>query len=272
MTSRNHLGHDVCTVCGAAISGVEARVFDNTCTRLLCRVTRAQRIAQQISKDKQQRRREEARRRKEQALAQRDRLAAELQTAAHRTFQAFALPAQQRPLVPLPEDRKASFREHLERTVQEAFAVVVPAEAPSFSPAEDNANSHGEMSPILRAGCAVCQGRCCLQGGDQAYFTVDLVQRYRAQHPPATAQDVYREYDSRLGERTYENSCVYHQQQGCGLPRELRSDTCNSYECEELAELHREARASGEPLLLVALDGSEAVRWSVCSRSPPGQT
>jgi hypothetical protein len=75
-----------------------------------------------------------------------------------------------------------------------------------------------------------------------------------------------------LGERTYENSCVYHQQQGCGLPRELRSDICNSFECEELAELHREARASGEPLLLVALDGSEAVRWSVCSRSPPGQT
>ncbi len=272
MISRNQFGNKVCTVCGASISGVEPQGFDSTCSRLLCRVTHAGKTAQQLSAEKQRRRREEARRRKEQALAQRDRLAAELQITAHQAFPAFALPAQQRPLVPLPENRNASFREHLERIIQEAFAHTDSAEAPSFSSAEENANGPDEMSPILRAGCAVCQGRCCLQGGDHAYLTVDLVRQYRTQHPQATAQDVYREYDSRLGERTYEDSCVYHQQQGCRLPRELRSDTCNTYECEELAELHREARASDAALLLVALDGSQAVRWSVCSRSPAGQT
>jgi hypothetical protein len=174
-------------------------------------------------------------------------------------------------LVALAENRKELFREHLERVVQEAFAGTVSAEASSFSPAEDQASRQDEMLPILGAGCAVCEGRCCLQGGDRAYLTVDLVHRYRVQHPLATAEEVYREYDSRLAERTYENSCVYHQQQGCGLPRELRSDICNSFECEELAELHREARPSGEPLLLVALDGGQAVRWSVCSQSPAGQ-
>jgi hypothetical protein len=272
MINRSQLGLKICTVCGASISGVEPRVFDDTCSRLLCRITHARSTAQQISAEQRRRRREEARRRKEQALVHRDRLAAELQITAHQAFQVFALPAQQRPLVSLPENRKASFREHLELIVQEAFADTDSAETPSLSPAEENANGQDETSPILRAGCAVCQGRCCLQGGDHAYLTVDPVRQYRVQHPQATAQDVYREYDSRLGERTYENSCVYHQQQGCRLPRELRSATCNSFECEELAELHRDARASGEALLLVALDGSQAVRWSVCSRSPAGQT
>ena len=108
--------------------------------------------AQQLSAEKQRRRREEARRRKEQALAQRDRLAAELQITAHQAFPAFAVPAQQRPLVPLPENRKASFREHLERIIQEAFAHTDSAEAPSFSSAEENANGQDEVRQLALPG------------------------------------------------------------------------------------------------------------------------
>jgi hypothetical protein len=268
MINRSQLGHNVCPVCGASVSGVEARVVDDSCPCWLCRAAHLQRTVRQIYEEKQRRTRDAARRRKEHALACRDRLAAELPITAPQELLTFALPAQQRPLVRLAENRKALFREHLERVVQEAFGGTVSPEAPSLSQTEDKANCQDGMLPILGAGCAVCQGRCCWQGGDRAYLTVDLVLRFRAQYPQATAEDVYREYDSRLGERTYEDSCIYHQEQGCGLPRALRTDICNSFECEELDELHRAARATREPMLLVALDGSRAVRWSVYSGPP----
>lgn len=272
MINRNQFEHDVCPVCGASISGVEARLLDNTCPCWFCRATHLQRRVRQVYEGKQQRASDEALCRKEHALAHRNRLAAELQITTPQSFPTFALPAQEKPLVPLAENRKALFRQYLDRIVQEAFAGTRSPEAPPFSQAEDTANCRDEIVPILRAGCAVCRGRCCGQGGDHAFLTVALFLRFRAQHPQATPEDVYREYDSRLAERTYEDSCVYHQEQGCGLPRDLRPDICNSFECVELDELRREAPASGEAIFLVSLDGSRTVRWSVCGGSPAAQT
>lgn len=263
MISQGPLRGNVCPVCDASIPGVDGRLVEDPSPCWFCRAARLQRRVRQVYEEKQRRTRDEARRRKVHALACRDRLIAEMQTAAPRELPTFALPAQERPLIRLPENRKALFRGHFERVVQEAFAGAVSPAAPPLSPAADHANRQEEMSPILGAGCAVCQGRCCWQGGVQAYLTVELVLRFRAQHPHATAEDVYREYDSRLGDQTYEDSCVYHQERGCALPRDLRADICNRFECEELDELRREAPAAGEAVLLVALDGSRAVRWSV---------
>ncbi len=272
MINRNQLGHLGGSVCGTSISGVEARIDDNSGASWLCRATHLQRRVRQTYEEKQRRARADARRRKEHALAYRDRLAASRQIATPEAFLTFALPAQEKPLVPLAENRKALFRAHLDRVVKEAFAGTVSPEPPSSLPAEDDADRRNAMLPILSAGCAVCRGRCCRQGGDHAFLTVDFFLRFRVQHPHATADEVSREYDTRLAERTYEDSCVYHQEHGCGLPRDLRADICSRFECEELDELRREARASGETLLLVALEGSRAVRWSVCSGAPAAQT
>jgi len=41
------------------------------------------------------------------------------------------------------------------------------------------------------------------------------------------------------GKKTFVNSCVYHTQTGCCLPRIMRSDTCNEFLCDTLIELDR---------------------------------
>jgi hypothetical protein len=44
-------------------------------------------------------------------------------------------------------------------------------------------------------------------------------------------------YLSYLPEKTFKESCVYHTETGCSLPRDMRSHVCNDYLCDTLYEL-----------------------------------
>jgi hypothetical protein len=263
MIDRNPLLKNVCTACGAPITAIEARLYGGSCTARRCRTSYWEGVARRLQQEKRQLASEKAKQRQARALAHRDHLAAELLITNPQALLSFAVPSHQRSLVLLSATRKALFREYIERIIHEAFQETVPPEASAFSEAEQGTSSRDETQPILLAGCAVCQGRCCLRGRDHSYLTADVIRRYRARHPATSAGEVFFAYDSRLAERAYEDSCVYHQEEGCGLPRDLRSDTCNWFECEELAELRRGAGLSGDGMLLVAFDGDRAVRWAV---------
>ena len=52
-------------------------------------------------------------------------------------------------------------------------------------------------------------------------------------------------YLDRVGSRTYRGSCLYHQADGCALPREMRSDLCNRFFCKALLEFQRDLPVSG---------------------------
>ncbi len=238
---------DVCTVCGTAISRLEARLYDRTCSEYRCRSTYWRQTARRLQQEKQLQTRETARRRSEQALAHCKRLAAELNIAAPDTLLPIPLPAQQRPLVPLPETRKALFREHLERVVREAFQTDDLPAALETSDANDPASSPDELQQTLWAACGVCQGRCCLQGHDHAYLDVAAIRRYLARNPQATAEEICRDYETRQTDPPYEESCVYHQEHGCALPRTCgpisatASNASNSSNC--VARRARPAKA-----------------------------
>jgi hypothetical protein len=58
--------------------------------------------------------------------------------------------------------------------------------------------------------------------------------RYLKQHPGHRSREVLAAYTRYLNGETFVGSCVFHRTDGCGLPRELRSDTCNDYYCEGL--------------------------------------
>jgi hypothetical protein len=55
------------------------------------------------------------------------------------------------------------------------------------------------------------------------------------QHPGQRPREVLEAYLSRVGNKTFEGSCIFHQPGGCSLPREMRSDTCDRYFCSGLA-------------------------------------
>jgi hypothetical protein len=252
-------GH-TCVVCGRAISALDHYAFHGTCdgwrcrTPLFRRLREEQRLAEQRHAGRQV-----GRRRLVEAL--RDQC---LQTQGHGSTAlcpALTVPANCRALVPLSAARRERFGQHLRTVIETAFPGTQEPTPPP-QPFES------EPATVLAQACATCAGRCCQGGGDEAYLTPATIRRFRQAHPEATATDVHNAYWSRLVPRAYEDSCPYHSGEGCALPRELRSETCNGFCCEDLVAVET-ACAEGYALLFIAaVEGEEILRW----RLVPGPT
>ncbi len=161
------------------------------------------------------------------------------------------VPYQNEPLVPLPEPRRQGFIAHLEVIVTEAFALEQDEiELPNF--VLNEAPEH----PIVSAACTTCQGFCCKQGAKKNAFLKGQNIRYlRLQDPCQTQDDVVATYANALPELSSRNSCVYQGRDGCMLPRELRSDVCNTFHCRDLHVMYHVTEGHSDlPIAIVALD------------------
>ena len=144
---------------------------------------------------------------------------------------------------PLPDERRRALSDHITGVLNE-LAIVDGSEPPPpriSIPSPTSPPPSPALKAVLSGACAVCRGSCCRGGVEKAYLDTKTLHRYRGDHPEATPREILGAYLDKLGETTYISSCVYHQPGGCGLPREMRSDTCNNYFCPELKEFEREA-------------------------------
>lgn len=144
-------------------------------------------------------------------------------------------PSQARPLA---ERRRRHYRDHLNRLISEA---VFPEAPSALGPADGTSVTDGHTRSSSRLPghlCAACKGGCCTLGGDTAYLTVATLRRFMAGHPGLRPRDVLSAYLDRLSHRTQAGSCINHTDQGCSLPAEMRSDTCNRYLCSAQKTLH----------------------------------
>ncbi len=162
------------------------------------------------------------------------------------------IPPRPPPPVRLPRRRGRAFRAHVRRVARLAFDTRASAPPPGASPpgAPPAPPAAGE-APFVGAACAACGGRCCRMGGERAYLTADTLRRWFAEHPGAGVRAAAAAYAAHLPAASLDGSCVYHTPGGCALPRALRSDTCNRYECDgltELREAYAERAAHGRPL------------------------
>ncbi len=150
------------------------------------------------------------------------------------------------------------------RTANRVRLAIGPARHPRLhrrSPGTANgADGEEPENPLTVAACATCAGQCCAFGAPAyAFLTVEAFQRFRQRNPGTTSAEVAAHYLGRLPERSVEESCVYHGEHGCALPRTERSDACNSYHCGPLIQLGRrfdELRTSNA--LIVACDEKTA--------------
>jgi hypothetical protein len=133
----------------------------------------------------------------------------------------------------LPERRRRAFRDYLTDLLSQATAGS-GGPPPAGEGADAPRGAAPELQAVLGQVCAFCRGRCCQNGGDQAYLTADTLLRYLAANPGRRPRDVLADYLGRVGAKTYRGSCVYHGPRGCGLPPEMRSDTCNRFYCRGL--------------------------------------
>ncbi len=164
------------------------------------------------------------------------------------------LPANADALAPQDPDRRVEFAARLQDAITQAFAQPTGYPAPEPAPEVHDG--------FIEAVCTGCRGSCCRSGGDHAYLNEETIRRYRDLHPDATPAQILQAYLDRLPAESILDSCVFHSATGCGLPRELRSETCNRHLCGKLIHL-RSIRPAQSPVLGVYFDDGKWVRTAL---------
>jgi hypothetical protein len=176
---------------------------------------------------------------------------------------AVVVPANLRRIVNLPERRKRPFRDHLMQSLSQAAALRASSanRASCDEQRVSPAASSLMLDPLLGRGCATCRGRCCNLGRDHAYQDAATLEGYMHRHPCERPRHILEDYLSRMPNRTYEESCVYHTETGCVLPREMRAPICNEFYCAELRDFQRQFPEgfSGQ-IIYMAIEGTRLVR------------
>lgn len=169
--------------------------------------------------------------------------------------------------VDVSEERLAAYKAHLESIIEKVVsadpdddAVVVdnmdPEKTGSSIEASDNSP---ELRPIRENLCSLCKGGCCSRGANNAYLSDATIRRVLEEQPELSAQDILSEYISRINEQTSDGSCINQTKTGCGLPRRLRSDTCNDFFCTPLRKLKNKTDSASLPISILAINRSNTL-------------
>jgi len=162
------------------------------------------------------------------------------------------VPRQNRPAVPLPDARRADFLVHLEQVVAASFDAGVPGPG-----SRRNRNAEAPEPLVTGSACVLCQGHCCILGGDShAFQTRDTIDDFRRRHPALDAEGVVAFLRDALPARSVEHSCVYHGARGCVLERTDRANVCNTQQCNQKRQLVGRLRsAEDDRVAWIALEG-----------------
>lgn len=162
---------------------------------------------------------------------------------AEKNIHILVLPKASTNLVPLAKERIEKYMEHLNIVLAEALeydnATEVFADGHSVSYEKRKAmdkklEQYPEMNAMSNRLCGMCMGGCCSTGVDHAYLSAFSLRKLMDNDPKLTAENINQLYRSFLPVKSIDNSCINHTASGCALPRELRSDVCNGFFCEQL--------------------------------------
>ena len=234
--------HEVCVVCGRPLSARELSI--QTCSAPACQRAAVAERGRMVYERNQARYAALIQQEIEQAARLRDRVMTAFGFREPDSFRLTVIPAATTRLVKPTERRRRALRDHLNALLDQTAGWPAPpltAEEPATTPTP----RESRLQAVLGQACACCRGFCCEGGGDHAYLKVENLHRYQAAHPDQRPRDVLTTYLERVGQRTVEGSCIYHQADGCALPRTLRADLCNRHFCKALVEFQRDLPATG---------------------------
>ena len=234
--------HEVCVVCGRPLSAQELPA--QVCAAPACQRAAVAERGRVVYERNQARYAALIQQEIEQAARLRDRVMETFGLREPDSFRLTVIPAATNQLVNLPERRRRALRDHVNALIDQAAGWPAPppmAEEPAPPPTE----RESRLQIVLGQACACCRGFCCEGGGDHAYLTVETIRRYQAAYPDQRPRDILAAYLERVGQRTVEGSCIYHQADGCALPRALRANLCNRHFCKALVEFQRDLSATG---------------------------
>lgn len=175
------------------------------------------------------------------------------------------LPANTNQLTDLSQERKNEFLHHVSMIYKDVAANNSTANKvyseQLYPPLpEDEAN-------ILGKACATCMGSCCKHGQTHAFVDYPSLQHLLAsQATELSEQELLDLYSDYFPAQSYQYSCVFQGDQGCTLPRELRSFTCNNFLCDSVINYRHEiSQADSTLTFAAAVDNNTIMFTSVYS-------
>lgn len=239
-----------CATCGQAlITFVEQR--DGVCSNLPCRGPYLQRVTRA--------------RRVEQA-AERAELVNEAtrigdQCCGRTNESALVVPVFEENLQPLPQERRTSFEVTLQEALDAALVLVSdPDNHDGLLMEYSFRHLQHEASLTVINACTTCRGACCTNGREHAFLRPRFLAWRLLQEPGLTTAEMFADYTARMPGLSHEESCVYHGERGCVLPREIRGSTCNDFLCTGIVD-HSKVQADPDvPSLAIGFDVDKPIR------------
>ena len=171
------------------------------------------------------------------------------------------LPANEQTVTPLAEERRADFAVNVRAALDRAL------DDPD-RPIPESPEAPASRAGLIGAACTACRGSCCRRGGEHAYLYPDHFRRYLRDHPGTDPKELLAAYESRLPAESYHDSCVYHTTTGCALPREMRSNLCNTFLCGGLTDLleAQDQEPAPVPVLMLCFKEAAAPEFKTYAR------
>jgi hypothetical protein len=156
---------------------------------------------------------------------------------------------------------EARIRELAVEAVQSGVGDLEDGTAPGEGPSVD-------VEQAVAVACGACRGWCCRLGAAHSAFLASSTLRrtaaeFERRGAKPSVDGLVDAYVSHIGTTHVEGSCLFHGDRGCTLPRFMRSDVCNGYVCDEVAEVVESWKADG-----VAPEGHAFVAVSRRDRLP----
>jgi hypothetical protein len=172
------------------------------------------------------------------------------------------IPLFARPVDRLPVERREEFRENITALVRQVGDLLaVNSNSIERTPPDNDETSKPAADGELLAGavCAACRGYCCRHGDTHAYLHADTLQGLLQRRPEMRAEELVETYLGFLPEQSFVGSCVFHGEQGCALPRAMRSDTCNRHLCAGQQDLAAALKRGAPPRAFVAISDEKEI-------------
>jgi hypothetical protein len=142
-------------------------------------------------------------------------------------YELLVLPGKEASLETNPPSQRNALREHL-------MTLLAQAHAESAAEVGRAGEFDAAPRPGLAAACAACRGYCCRAGGSRAFLDAPSIARVREQQPHWDDEAIIAAYLDAVPDQRGVDSCIFHGDRGCTLPRDLRSQTCNEFYCRPL--------------------------------------
>ncbi|MCA9134007.1 MAG: hypothetical protein KDA45_12660 [Planctomycetales bacterium] len=107
------------------------------------------------------------------------------------------------------------------------------------------------FSELAAQGCATCRGHCCYCGGDHAFLTAEVLRRIAKEEQIHQPSELAKRFLDFMPQQTFVDSCLFHGELGCGLPRHMRANICNDYLCPGLQQLQQHCEAQTSPTVYI---------------------